>query len=384
MCVVDAVSQSLGAGCLGDGQCAVVDRRQLGGDAAGPRVDRHGDADAFEAVTDAGEEFAVTGAEPLVFVDALEGVVLLGDDAALDGSAGPVHRDADLVNRDLLDQHALDVLWAEHLAAVGVGRHDHRQRGAAAPGHPRAVGVGDDTLLVVEDVFAEVPHGSVVVLGVPVGGDFVDATVLVGNELRHQRLNGVAIHLDHHRGRHQRRLDANRTSLIVADEDRRVQVADREQRVVDHRRLGEPGWLEVDSLAVGSEREQCRLCLLDRLAGRWCRRHRGGDREDRGGGDDRRQCRPLQSWSLDICFLPDRCKFQAGVSARQADRSLTRRDCRSGAVQAGDDRSTAQRTLIGQISRRLTSSLIAASSCLSDRRPGGSGPCAADADTSAR
>ena len=87
---------------------------------------------------------------------------------------------------------------------------------------------------------------------------------------------------------------------------------------------------------------------------------------------------------LDICFLLNAAEIHAGVSARPADRPLTRRECLSGAVQAGDVRWTAQRTPIGQISRRLTSSAIAASSSSSDRRPGCSGPCAADADTSAR
>ena len=45
------------------------------------------------------------------------------------------------------------------------------------------MGVGDDPVLEVENVFAEVPDGPVVGLGVEVVGDLVDSPVEVGNVL---------------------------------------------------------------------------------------------------------------------------------------------------------------------------------------------------------
>ena len=55
---------------------------------------------------------------------------------------------------------------------------------AVLAGEPGAVGVGDDAVLVVEDVLAEVPDRAVVGLGVAVERHLVDAPVQVGDVLR--------------------------------------------------------------------------------------------------------------------------------------------------------------------------------------------------------
>ena len=240
-----------GGGGFEDVVRAARDGRELDRHAAGERVGGHCDREGFEIPADARAELAVAGSEGLVLVEALDEVVLLPDDRALHRAARTGHGLPGGLHDDLLEHEAGDVLGAERDAELGIGGHDHAWR-AVLPGHPRAVGVGDDAVLEVEHVLAEVPHGTVVGLAVPIERDLVDATVQVRDELRDERLDLLALPFDGLRPGKERGLDPQRATLVVAEKDGGMQVADREQRVVDRGRVREGGRLRSTRSLLGA------------------------------------------------------------------------------------------------------------------------------------
>ena len=111
--------------------------------------------------------------------------------------------------------------------------------------------VGDGAVLaVVVDLLAEIPDRSVIGLRVEVERDLEDAAATIGDVLRHDRLDLVAVDLDHPRLGQQRDLDAQGVAGLVPELDDLCQVADREERIGDLGRIGEDRRLGVN-LAAG-------------------------------------------------------------------------------------------------------------------------------------
>ncbi len=167
-----------------------------------------------------------------------------GPARAVDGLIGLEH------GHRLVDE-VRDVLRVEDVADLGIGGHDHAGRSIGA-GQPRALVVGDLSVVVVVDLFAEIPDRSVIGLRVEVERDLDDPAAAVGDVLRHDRLDLVAVDLDHPRLGQQRDLDAQGVAGLGAELDDLRQVADREERVGD----------------VGRVREDRRLGV--HLAAGWC------------------------------------------------------------------------------------------------------------------
>ena len=100
--------------------------------------------------------------------------------------------------------------------------------------------VGDGAVVaVVVDLLAEIPDRSVIGLRVEVERDLDDAAAAIGNVLRHDRLDRVAVDLDHPCLGQQRDLDAQRVAGLVPELNDLRQVADREERIGDLGRIGE-------------------------------------------------------------------------------------------------------------------------------------------------
>ena len=164
-------------------------------------------------------------------------MVLGADHRTRDQAARPIHGEVEGLD-GLLEHEVGDVLGPVGLPDLGIGGHDHARR-PVLTGDPCAVGVGDDPVLVVEDVLAEVPDVAGVVLRIPVERHLVDPPVEIGDELRDQRLDLLAVHVDDLGLGQQHGLDPQRIALVVAQQDGRMKVADREQRVVNGRGHGE-------------------------------------------------------------------------------------------------------------------------------------------------
>jgi hypothetical protein len=128
--------------------------------------------------------------------------------------------------------------------------------------------------LVVVDVLAEVPDGSVVGLGVEVDRDFEDAPVHVGDEVGDPRLDLPAVPLDEVGRRKLSHLEAELVATLRAELDHLAQLALREERVGDRGGIGERGLRPVDPrLARGGARGAAR----SEAAGRERRERRRDD-----------------------------------------------------------------------------------------------------------
>jgi hypothetical protein len=111
-------------------------------------------------------------------------------------------------------------------------------------------------LVVIEDVLAEIPDRPVVRLGVVVERDLLDLPVEERGVLRNERLDLMARGpLERPRVGQQRSLGVKWLAVDRAVEDRRPDLADREERVGDVRGMREGRCREVDPLTVGRERE---------------------------------------------------------------------------------------------------------------------------------
>ena len=149
-------------------------------------------ASASRLVASPLQELAVAGGEGLVLVVAFQ-VELLDHDRAGDGTVRAVDGEAGRLDGDFLEDEAGDVLGPVDVADLRVGRHDHRRRSVPA-GEPGAGGVGEDAVIVVEHVLAEVEDRSVVGLAVLVERHLRQAAVEEGDELRLERLDLAAVH----------------------------------------------------------------------------------------------------------------------------------------------------------------------------------------------
>ena len=171
------------------------------------------------------------------------------------GPRGPCTVWSTALTLHLLEDEAGRVLREVDVADLRVGGHDHRG-GPVPAGEPGALAVRDDAVLVVEDVLAEVPDGSVVVLRVVIERDLLDAAVEIRDVLGDERLDGPALGpLDDPRPGQERGLGPEGLVVDGAVQDRRMEVADREERVRDLGGVGERRRDEVDPLALRRQRE---------------------------------------------------------------------------------------------------------------------------------
>ena len=173
-------------------------------------------------------------------------------DGAGDRAGRTVDGQAHCGDRDFLEHHGTVVLGSVDITHLRRGGHDHRRGGIDAR-LPRSFLVLDNAVFIIEHVFAEVPHRTVVRLRVPVERDFLDTPVEERHELRFVGLYRLSIDCDGLRGGQECRLDAERQSVFTAEEHGGVQPGNREEWIGDVARVRKHRRHEVDAIALGRQ-----------------------------------------------------------------------------------------------------------------------------------
>jgi hypothetical protein len=221
------------------------------------RVRRIRDPHRLEVRQIGGPELAVPGREVLVLAHAVD-VELLTDDGSLHHAVRALELNVGLGDGHLLPYVGTYVLGVERVADLRIRRHDHRC-GSIHTGEPRSFVRVRHAVLEVRHVLAEVPDGAVVGLRVPIEGHLLDPSAEPRGVLGHARRDDVAApDVDVFRLREERGLRVERKAVDVAEEHRGLELRDREQRVVDRRRVREHRRLEVDAI-----RDRC---FVERLS----------------------------------------------------------------------------------------------------------------------